>query len=80
MACMFAKNLRAAHKGTARGPSGTTAGHLRPFLDNVHDTARFWRLSEGLARAFVLEEIVNVIRLGRLTALQKPSGGVRAIV
>ena len=73
---MFARNLRVARKGTAGGPAGMTAGHLRPFLDN----ARFWRLSEDLARAFVLEEIVNVIRLGRLTAFQKLSGGVQGIV
>ena len=45
-----------------------TAEHLRPLLDNAHDTGRFWRLSGDLARAFVPEEIVNVIRLGRLTA------------
>ena len=57
-----------------------TAEHLRPLFDYAHDTARFWRFSEDLARAFVPEEIVNSIRLGRLTALQKPSGGVRGIV
>ena len=28
----------------------------------------------------VPDEIVDVVRLGRLTALQKPSGGVRGIV
>ena len=77
---LFAKNLRVARKGTAGGPSGMTAEHSRPLLDNAQDTARFWRLSEDLARAFVPEEIVNSIRLGRLTALQKPSGGVRGIV
>ena len=54
-----------ACKDSARCPKGTARG---PPL---------WRLSEDLAGAFVLEEIVNVVRLGRLTALQMPSGGVR---
>ena len=54
-ASLFAKNLRVARKGTAGGPSD-----LGPLLDNAHDAARFWRLSEDLARAFVPEEIVTV--------------------
>ena len=33
-----------------------------------------------LHRAEVPEEIVDAIRLGRLTALQKPNGGVRGLV
>ena len=40
----------------------------------------FWRLAQDLARAAVPEEILDVIRLGRLTALAKPSGGIRGIV
>ena len=57
-----------------------TTDHLRPLLESVEDTTRFWRFSQDLARAEVPEEIVDAIRLGRLTALQKPNGGVRGIV
>ena len=30
----FAANLRSSRKGAAAGPSGMTADHLRPLLDN----------------------------------------------
>ena len=45
------------------------ADHLCMILDSEADTARFWRLAQDLARAAVPEEILDVIRLGRLTAL-----------
>ena len=77
---MFAKNLRVSRRGAAGGPSGMTTDHLRPLLESVEDTTRFWRFSQDLARAEVPKEIVDVIRLGRLTALQKPNGSVRGIV
>ena len=41
---------------------------------------RFWRFAQDLSRAVVPDEVVDVIRLGRLTALQKPNGGVRGTV
>ena len=56
------------------------ADHLRPLLDSEVDTARFWRLAQDLARATVPDEIVDVVRLGRITALCKPNGGVRCNV
>ena len=62
------------------GPSGMTAYHLRPLLESEHDTMRFWRFAQDLARACAPDEVVNAIRLGRLTALQKPNGVVRGIV
>ena len=63
-----------------QGPSGMTADHLRPLFDSEVDTARFWRFAQDLARATVPDEIVDVVRLGRMTALCKPNGGVRGIV
>ena len=57
-----------------------TADHLRMILDSEADTAKFWRLAQDLARAAVPEKILDVIRLGQLTALAKPSGGIRGIV
>ena len=77
---LFAKNLRVSRRGAAGGPSGMTADHLRPLLDSDVDTARFWRLAQDLARATVPDEIVDVVRLGRMTALCKPNGGVRGII
>ena len=55
----FAQVLRSSRKGAAAGPSGMTADHLRPVLENPRDTHLLF------------------IRLGRLTALQKSSGGGR---
>ena len=57
-----------------------TSDHLRPLLESVEDTTRFWWLVQDLSKVVVPDEIVDVVRLGRLTALQKPSGGVRGIV
>ena len=37
-------------------------------------------LSEFLARGAVPNSIRDIVRIGRLTVLQKPSGGVRGIV
>ena len=73
------KNLRSAKRGTAGGP-GMTVEHLRPLLDNVRDLRLFHSLAEGLAQGAVPETIVDALRLGRLTALRKPCGGVRGIV
>ena len=77
---LFAKNIRVARRGAAAGPSGMTADHLRPLLDNVADTTRFWRFAQVLARATVPEDVVDAVKLGKMTALQKPKGGVRGIV
>ena len=74
------KNLRSAKRGTAGLPSGMTEEHLRPLLDNVRDLRLFHSLTEVLAQGAVPEAIVDALRLGRLTALRKPCGGVRGIV
>ena len=71
------RNLRVSRRGSAAGPSGMIADHLRPLLDSVHDSELFWRFCEGFARATLPDEIVRVVKMGRETALQKPSGGVR---
>ena len=77
---LFSQNLRCARRGAAGGPSGMTSEHVRPLLDNPHDMERFWRMGQELARAETPDVVVDAIRLGRTTALSKPSGGVRGIV
>ena len=57
-----------------------TFDHLHPILESVKDTVLFWRFAQDLARAVVPDEIIDVVRLGHITALQKPTGGVRGIV
>ena len=54
--------------------------HLRPVLISRSDSDKFWRMGQELARAQVPDEILQAIRSGRLTALQKESGCVRGIV
>ena len=76
----FARNLRSGQRGAAGGPSGMTVEHLQPLLDQPRDLQRFFRACEQLARAQIPLAIQACIRLGRLTALQKPNGGVRGIV
>ena len=39
-----------------------------------------FRVADSLAAASVPQEVVDVLRLGRISALQIPSGGARGIV
>ena len=57
-----------------------TSGHLRPLLDHVRDSHLLILLADQLAKAKTPASVNDAIQLGRLTALQKPSGGVRGIV
>ena len=57
-----------------------TNEHLRPLLDSERDMHLFFRVAELLARGDVPENVASVLRKGRLTALQKPGGGVRGTV
>ena len=77
----FARNLRTAKKGAAGGPSGMTTEHFRPLLDSSRDTHLFFVVGEFLARGQIPDGVAQIIRRGRMTALQKPGGGsVRGIV
>ena len=76
----FLTCLRKARPGAAAGPSGMASDHLFPMLENEGDSQRLAEVASALAMARVPEEIIEAIRLGRLTALSKPDGGVRGIV
>ena len=65
------KNLKCARRGAAAGPSGMTADHLKVVLENHQDSDLFHNISQLLVRAAVASEIFSVLRIGRLTALQK---------
>ena len=56
-----------------------TVEHLRPLLENQRDAERLWMMGQELANASVPDEIIQIqaLRVGRLTPLLKPSGGVR---
>ena len=76
----FLQNLRKARRGAAGGPSGTRTEHLRPLLDNIEDSNKFYEIAEAFAQAQISDEILSAIRVCQLTALEKPNGGVRGIV
>ena len=57
-----------------------TSEHLRPVLDTLQDAQLLFKMGEQLSRAQAPSSIASVIRLGTITALQKPNGGVRGIV
>ena len=76
----FQHNLRTSRRGAAGGPSGMTSEHLRIVLDSPSCTSLLCEAASQLAQGHIPDEVVRAIRLGRLTALQKPDGGVRGIV
>ena len=57
-----------------------TAEHLKLLLDSPADMHLFFRAAEMLDRGEVPDGVASIIRRGRMTALQKPGGGVRGIV
>ena len=71
---------RLSKKGAAAGPSGMTCEHLRPLLPDVRGSHLLFQISQRMARGQVPEAVINIIRMGRLTALSKPDGEVRGIV
>ena len=76
----FLKNLKTSRRGAAPGPSGMTAEHVKPLLENDNDAESLCQVAELLCRGHIPSEVLSVIRMGRLTALQKPTRGVRGIV
>ena len=76
----FCRNLRSSRRGVAAGPSGMTTEHLRPLLEDVRGMKLLSKLAALLAKAQVSDVAIQMICLGRLTALSKPDGGVRGIV
>ena len=77
---MLTKNLKCARRGAAGGPSGMTAEHLKPLLDNFRDTELFCQVGKHLAQDKIPIDVLEIVRMGRMTALQKANGGVRGIV
>ena len=52
-----------------------TADHLFPILESEVDSGMLVQVASRLADGDIPEEVVDGIRLGRLTALAKPDGG-----
>ena len=72
--------VRKARRGAAAGPSGVASDHLFPVLESEVVSDLLTQVASLLATGQVPGEILDAIRLGRLTALSKPDGGVREIV
>ena len=77
---LFLKNLKRARRGAAAGPSGVTTEHLKAVLSDSRDAERLFTAGLLLAQARIPGEILTALRMGRVTALQKPNGSVRGIV
>ena len=74
------QNFRSSRRGAAARLSGMTGEHLRVILDSESDSDAFTAFARTLAVWEIPHEIMKAIRLGRMTALRKPDGGVRCIV
>ena len=72
-------NLRSSRRGAVDRPSGTT-DHIRAILNSERDSKSFWRMCQEFVIGRLPEEILRPVRTGRMTALQKPQGGIRGIV
>ena len=69
---LFGRNLRSARRGAAAGgPSGMTCDHLRPLLSNPRDLHKFFLVAEKFSQGEIPRTIVQIIKLGRMTAFKK---------
>ena len=76
----FLDGLRIARRGSAAGPSCATNEHLRIFLDDEEDARLLYGAASRLANATVPPVVLEGLRVGRLVALHKPHGRVRALL
>ena len=72
--------LRRARRGAAAGSSGMTSDHLFSVVKSEMASELFTQVASLFAAGQVFHDILEAIKLGRLTALQKTDGGVRGIV
>ena len=70
----FTRKLRSTRKGAAPGSSGMTSEHLRYLLSHLNDVLMLHRMGKQLARGQVPQVVIEAIRVGRMTALQKLDG------
>ena len=72
--------LRTARRGAAAGPSGVTNEHLRLVLTDAEEIRLLHGAAVRFARANIPPDILQAVRQGRMVALRKPNGSVRALV
>ena len=73
---LFLVNLRKSRKGVAPGPLGMHSDHLFPLLERLRDSELLAQVASQMAVGDVPEDILDIIRLGRVKAVQKPDGGI----
>ena len=76
---LFVQSLRSSRRGAAVDPSGMTADYLQPVLDTARDASLFLQFATVLARGQAPAAAVEGVRMGRITALKKPNGGIRGL-
>ena len=74
---IFNSNLRSSRRGAARGPSGMTTKHLRPFVGRHEVLALVYPRVREVGTCANSRRVVDLLRLGKITALSKPDNGVR---
>ena len=77
---MLARSLRQAGRGSAADLAGMRYEHLRVLLEDEDAWSLFTTLAQDFAQATVPASVLQALRLGRMTALQKEDGKVRGIV
>ena len=75
----FFDSLRSAPRGSSAGPGGCTYEHLKLMLDDTDSQELLLATCNLLAQGKVLVVIGTALMGAWLTALTKPSGGVRGI-
>ena len=76
---MFVSCLRSSPRGSAGGPGDTTNEHMKVCLDDEAAAQLLYRAALRFARVEIPHRIANAFLLARMTALVKPSGGIRGI-
>ena len=74
-----AEALRSAKRGSAPGLSGATVDHYKLLLDDPTALELLAFAANCFARADVPISVIDALSMSRLTALRKPTGGVRGI-
>ena len=76
----LANALRSAGRGSAADLAGARYEHYRVLMEEKETWAEFADLIQDFVRAKVPDEVMQGLRMGRMTALNKKDGNVRGIV